>query len=117
MPTPTKFKFTKDISRKDILFCVARVPGTRQVFVGSSDGNVHHLDLVADKPESVAMAGHRGYVTGVALAGKQLVSGAYDGQLICGMPPRARRCARRGRQISGACPAVAGSAAGGVGHG
>ena len=82
MPAPTKFKSTKDISRKDILFCVARVPGTRQVFVGSSDGNVHHLDLAADKPESVAMEGHRGYVTGVALAGKQLVSGAYDGQLI-----------------------------------
>ena len=82
MPAPTKFKSTKDISRKDILFCVARVPGTRQVFVGSSDGNVHHLDLAVDKPESVAMEGHRGYVTGVALAGKQLVSGAYDGQLI-----------------------------------
>ncbi len=82
MPTPTKFKSTKDISRKDILFCVAAVPGTRQVFVGSSDGNVHHLDLAAEKPESVAMEGHRGYVTGVALAGKQLVSGAYDGQLI-----------------------------------
>ena len=83
MPTdPAKFKVAKEISRKDILLCLARVPETKRLFAGSSDGCVYHFDLAEEKPEPVAMEGHTGYVTGVALAGKQVVSGAYDGQLI-----------------------------------
>lgn len=79
---PTKFKIAKEISRKDILFCLARVPQTQRLFAGSSDGSVYHFDLATEKAEPAAMEGHTGYVTGVALAGNQLVSGAYDGQLI-----------------------------------
>jgi len=79
---PAKFKVAKDVSRKDILLCIARVPETKRVFAGSSDGCVYHFDLAEEKPESAGMAGHTGYVTSVAVAGKQVISGAYDGQLI-----------------------------------
>lgn len=79
----------KKVSRKDILFSLARVPGTTTVFCGSSDGTVYHADLAEEKPEPVALEGeirHRpgGYVTGLALAdgNRRLVSGAYDAQLI-----------------------------------
>jgi WD40 repeat protein len=37
---------------------------------------------MAEKPDTVEYAGHESYVTGVALAGKHLVSGGYDGRLI-----------------------------------
>src|SRR5437763_1032464 len=78
-----KYKIAKEISRKDILFCIARVPNSQKLFVGSSDGNVYALDAGAEKPEAIALAGHAGYVTGLALgAGDVLVSGASDGQLI-----------------------------------
>lgn len=79
---PAKFKVAKDVSRKDILLCIARVPETKRVFAGSSDGCVYHFDLAEEKPGSAGMEGHTGYVTSVAVAGKQVISGAYDGQLI-----------------------------------
>jgi WD40 repeat protein len=79
---PAQFKVAKDLSRPDIMLCLALVPGGQRVFAGSSDGNVYHFDLATEKPEGTAMEGHKGYVTGVAVAGKQVVSGAYDGQLI-----------------------------------
>ena len=83
MPTdPAKFKVAKEVSRKDILLCLARVPETKRLFAGSSDGCVYNFDLAEEKPDPVAMEGHTGYVTGVAVAGKQVISGAYDGQLI-----------------------------------
>ena len=83
-------KEEKKFSRQDILFSLARVPGTSQVYCGSSDGGIYFADLGAEKPEPVALDGgevrHRpgGYVTGLALAADQsrLVSGAYDRQLI-----------------------------------
>ena len=83
MPSdPFKFKQAKEISRKDILLSVAREPDTGRLFVGSSDSSVHVVDLAAEKAEPVALEGHSGYVTGVAIAGAFVVSGAYDGKLI-----------------------------------
>lgn len=83
-------KEEKKLSRPDIFFSLARVPGTHQVYCGSSDGSVYFTDLQAEKPEPIVLDGgavrHRpgGYVTGLALAADQsrLVSGAYDRQLI-----------------------------------
>src|SRR5258706_426815 len=78
---PPKFKVSREISREDIFFSLARVAGSERVFLGSSNGSVYALDC-AGKLDPVAMPGHTSYVTGLALAGEQLVSGSYDGQLI-----------------------------------
>src|SRR5262245_1032948 len=79
---PDTLKVVKDISRKDILFALARVPNSSRLFLGSNDFKVYELDLAADKPEAKELGGHDSYVTGVALAGKVVVSGGYDGRLI-----------------------------------
>ncbi len=79
---PFKFKQTKEISRKDILLSVACEPESTRLFVGSSDSNVHVIDFAAEKAEPIALDGHSGYVTGVAISGAFIVSGAYDGKLI-----------------------------------
>jgi WD40 repeat protein len=79
---PPKFKVAKELSREDIFLSLARAPGSERVFLGSSDGNVYSLDCTAEKWQPVAMPGHTSYVTGLALAGEQLVSGSYDGKLI-----------------------------------
>lgn len=79
---PPKFKVAKELTREDIFFGLARVPDSERIFLGSSDGNVYALDCAAEKLEPVAMPGHASYVTGLALAGEQLVSGSYDGHLI-----------------------------------
>ncbi len=79
---PPKFKVAKELTREDIFLSLARVPDSERLFLGSSDGNVYAHDCSAEKIELVAMAGHTSYVTGLALAGEQLVSGSYDGQLI-----------------------------------
>src|SRR5262245_9931489 len=78
---PDKLKQAKDISRPDIIFCVARVPDSTRVFVGASDFRVYEADLAESKPEFKGLYSHGSYVTGVALAGKHLVSGGYDGKL------------------------------------
>lgn len=78
---PDKFKQVKDVSRPDIVFCVARVPDSSRVFVGTSDFRVLEADLSESKPEFKTLYSHASYVTGVALAGKNLVSGGYDGKL------------------------------------
>lgn len=83
MPSePPNFKPAGELSREDIFLSLARVPGTDRVFLGSSNGDVYALDCAAEKLEPIAMTGHTSYVTGLALAGEQLVSGSYDGQLI-----------------------------------
>jgi WD40 repeat protein len=79
---PTKLKVVKQLSRPDILFCLARVPGTSQVFFGSSDAKVYGVDLSLEKPEPQAVAEHESYVTGLALAGNYVISGGYDCRLI-----------------------------------
>jgi WD40 repeat protein len=77
-----KLKVVKEIGRRDVLFALARVPGSSRLFVGSSDFKVYELDLAQEKAEPRALGAHTSYVTGVALAGKSLVSGSYDGRLI-----------------------------------
>jgi WD40 repeat protein len=79
---PPKFKIAKELTREDIFLSLARASDSERVFLGSSNGDVYALDCSMEKLEPVAMAGHSSYVTGLALAGEQLVSGSYDGQLI-----------------------------------
>src|SRR5271163_4991954 len=79
---PETIKVVKELSRRDIVFALARKPGTSRVFCGGSDFTVSEFDLDLAKPEARELGRHDSYVTGVALAGTTLVSGGYDGQLI-----------------------------------
>jgi WD40 repeat protein len=81
MANPEKLKLAKDVGLKAIAFAVARVPGSQRVYLGSSDFKVYEADLSASKVEPKELYTHDSYVTGVALAGKTLVSGGYDGKL------------------------------------
>jgi WD40 repeat protein len=80
--SPSQLKAIKQLDRQGIFFGLARVPGTDRVFVGCSDAKVYEVDFSAEKTEWKEMPGHESYVTGVALAGRWLVTGAYDGKLI-----------------------------------
>jgi hypothetical protein len=77
-------KLVKKLDRKDMIFCLAHVPGTQQVVFGSSDFHVYEVDLGLAKPAARILRGpsHESYVTGLALAGRWAVSGGYDGRLI-----------------------------------
>lgn len=79
---PNKLKKITEFGRSEILFCAARVPNSTRVFAGASDFKVYDFDLSQEKLEPKELVGHNSYVTGVALAGEHVVSGAYDGKLI-----------------------------------
>ena len=79
---PEHLKISKEIKRSDILMSIARQPDSHQVFVGSSDGKIYDLDMMAEKPEPRTLIGHESYVTGLVHAGTQLVSAGYDRRLI-----------------------------------
>jgi WD40 repeat protein len=79
---PETIKIVKELSRRDIVFALARKPGTSRVFSGGSDFTVCEFDLDLATPEAIELGRHASYVTGVALAGTTLVSGGYDGRLI-----------------------------------
>jgi WD40 repeat protein len=79
---PEKLKVVRSVSRRDIFFSLARVPNTGRVFLGSSEFKVYETDLDQAKPEFKEIGKHASYVTAVALAGKAVVSGGYDGRLI-----------------------------------
>ena len=77
-----RLKVAKTFPSRGTVFALARVPGTRRLFLGGSDFKVYDLDLAAPGPEPKEIGAHASYVTGLALAGKSLVSGGYDGRLI-----------------------------------
>lgn len=81
MANPEKLKLTKDIGHKAITFALARMRNTMRVFLGGSDFKVYEADLAATKFEPKELYAHQSYVTGVALAGKTLVTGGYEGKL------------------------------------
>src|SRR5262245_29162178 len=78
---PSALKTVKDIARKEILLSLARAADGR-AYVGASDSKIYELDPSKPQPQLGEFAGHTSYVTGVALAGKALVSGGWDGKLI-----------------------------------
>ena len=78
-----KLKLAHQLNRSDILFSLARRPETETVFFGASDARVYSLDFEQPKLQPQAFqGGHVSYVTGLALAGEHLISGAYDRRLI-----------------------------------
>jgi WD40 repeat protein len=81
-PNPDTLKQFKDFQRPVITFGIARLEGTDAVYLGGSDFKVYSADLSAAKFEPKELYSHESYVTGVALAGLNLISGGYDGKLI-----------------------------------
>ena len=81
-PAPDKLKLDKDLGRPAVTFALARLPDSGRVFLGASDFGVSEGDLSAAKFEPKELYKHDSYVTSVALAGKLLVSGGYDGKLV-----------------------------------
>jgi WD40 repeat protein len=80
--SPDRLKAVKQVAFKGVAFCLARVPRSARLFFGASDFKVYEVDLSAGKPAPKEVGKHASYVTGVALAGKALVSGGYNGKLI-----------------------------------
>src|SRR6188508_135880 len=80
-PNPESLKQVKDFSLPVIAFAVACVPDSDVAYYGCSDFKVYEADLAAAKFEPKELYAHESYVTGVALAGKTLVTGGYDGKL------------------------------------
>ena len=80
--SPDKIKVVKELSRKEIIFALARKPLSGRIFFGGSDFVVWGLDLDRDKLEPRELGRHESYVTSLALAGSTLISGGYDGRLI-----------------------------------
>ena len=81
-PGADKVKVVKQLARPEIVFAAARRPGTSELYFGGSDFRVHAVDLGRDRPAPRELGAHSSYVTGLAIAGGALVSGAYDGRLI-----------------------------------
>ncbi len=75
-------KVVQELARPEIVFAMARVPGSRRVVFGGSDFQVREVDLAKEKPEPKVLGGHESYVTGLAYAEGRAVSGGYDGKLI-----------------------------------
>lgn len=79
---PETLKVVKQYPRKDSVFALERLPGTRRFLFGGSDFKVRELDLAEENPEPRELGAHESYVTGIALVGPHAVSGGYDGRLI-----------------------------------
>jgi WD40 repeat protein len=79
---PRNLRQVRQITRRDILFSVARLPDSSRLFVGSSDGKVYDLDAGQENPTARELAAHTSYVTAVRLAGRTPVSLSYDRRLI-----------------------------------
>jgi WD40 repeat protein len=82
MSVDVQLKTLKELSRKEIFLCLARVPGSSRIFAGASNGNVYSVDPLAEMAEFVPLTGHSSFVTGVAVADDLLVSGGYDCKLL-----------------------------------
>jgi WD40 repeat protein len=79
---PRNLRVAREVARRDILFAVARVPGTSRLLVGSSEGKVLDIDVGQANGQVQELADHGRYVTAVALSGQTAVSGSYDGKMI-----------------------------------
>lgn len=83
MEKQIELKITKEISRKDILLSMVRMPNSDLLQVGSSDFKLYGFDLSRDtqEPCSEGLA-HESYVTGVARTADFLVTASYDRRLV-----------------------------------
>jgi WD40 repeat protein len=80
---PEKLKLIKQHGLDRLIaMAMVREPGTGRLYLGGSTFKVYAADPNTPKLELTEIGAHESYVTGVALAGKVVVSGGYDGKLI-----------------------------------
>ncbi|MSU77689.1 MAG: hypothetical protein EXS16_06295 [Gemmataceae bacterium] len=79
---PRNLRNVREITRRDMLFSLARVPNTSRILVASSENKVLELDAGQANPTARELADHGRYVTCVRLAGNTVISGGYDNRLI-----------------------------------
>ena len=83
MPSnPRNLRVAREISRRDVLFSVARVPNSERLFVASSENKVYEIDAAQQNVQPITHADHGRYVTAVRVVGNTAISGGYDGRLI-----------------------------------
>ncbi|MBM3983689.1 MAG: WD40 repeat domain-containing protein [Planctomycetes bacterium] len=75
-------KLVREVGVGCDLLAVAAVPGAAKAYAGGSDGKLYLIDFDDAKSMPVTWAAHTGYVSGLARAGKYLVSGGSDHHLI-----------------------------------
>ncbi len=81
-PNPRNLRNIREITRRDILFSVARVPNTARLLVASNDNKVYEVDASQANASPRQIVDHGRYVNAVRLAGNTLISGGYDNRLI-----------------------------------
>lgn len=81
---PALLKQTASFGIPGIAFCAELSEDQSHLYFGSSDFRVYRIDLTAEKTEvrPFGEAAHGSYVTGMARAGRYLVTGSYDCALI-----------------------------------
>jgi WD40 repeat protein len=83
MANPEKLKAGKVHGLNNLIaMALARDPMNGRLYLGGSTFKVYSADPAAAKFELKEIGAHESYVTGLALAGKALVSGGYDGKLV-----------------------------------
>lgn len=80
-PNPDKIKLGKQHGLRFIAMAVVRQSNSHQLYLGGSDFKVYAVDPTAARFEPKEIGKHESYVTSLALSGKTLISGGYDGKL------------------------------------
>lgn len=80
--TPKNIRQEKVVNLSGDLWSLARVPGTDDLYVGGSDGKIHHIDLSSEKPTPTSWDAHVSFISDLVVAGKSLVSAGSDHRLI-----------------------------------
>jgi WD40 repeat protein len=82
LPGPLTVKATQEAKVTGDILCVVPIPGTGKAYAGASNGKISVPDF--DDPKSIpdTWDAHLSYVSGLALAGKYLVSAGSDHKLI-----------------------------------
>jgi len=81
--TPSlQMKVLREIVVKTDLLSIAAIPGTEKIYAGGADGKIYLIDFKEAKLAPVSWNAHASYVSGVALAGKTLISCGWDRKLI-----------------------------------
>jgi len=80
-PSPDKLALVKEYARPSIAFALAKIPGTEQFAIASSDFAVAVGEFAKDKFEAKDLYKHDSYATGIVATAKFVISGGYDGKL------------------------------------
>ncbi len=81
-PNLDKLKIVKTVPFAGDLLSVAHVPQSDRLWIGAFDHKLYSLDFAAPKPQLVGYTGHTSYVSGVVVAGRELISAGWDRKLI-----------------------------------